>query len=199
VGIFLDPTKGPYDFRYLAVFFGLAACLLPPLTAVMVSAAAANIRGEAFLLRSGRLAYYAGVLLAALLMSLSWLGAMAGLIPFLAVSDLPAGWLGLLAATAAINALLAVALFSLFSALCGRSRELVLPFALVLMGLNDFWLEKIPPDWQRYVSALVPPLSANVSRAMAQQIPALLQSVAYLAVLLGLGGLRFWYREFVRE
>lgn len=183
----------------MALFFGLAACLLPPLTTIMVSATAANIRGETFLLRSGRLAYYAGVLLAALVMSLFWIGAMAGLIPFLKVSALPAGWTGLLGTTVAVNALLTVSLFALFSALCGRSQELVVPIAAVLMSLNTYWLQNIPPEWQQYVGALVPPLSVNVSRGMAVQLPVLLQSGVYLAVLLGLGGLRFWFREFVRE
>lgn len=199
VGIFLDPTKGPYDWSYLALYFGMTACFLPPITTVMVSATAANIRGETFLLRAGRLAYYAGVLVAALLMSLFWMGAMGAVIPFLTVSSLPTGWLALLATTVVVNAVLTVSLCTLFSALCGRSQELVVPIALVLMGLNDSWLEKIDPAWQRYLGALVPPLFANVSRAMAEQLPAVVHSGAYLAVLLGLGGLRFWYREFVRE
>jgi hypothetical protein len=80
---------------------------------------------------------------------------------------------------------------------CGRSQELVVPIAVVLMSLNNYWIQKIQPEWQQYVGALVPPLSTNVSRGMAAQMPVLLQSGAYLAVVLGLGD--FWYREFVRE
>ncbi|MGE5673390.1 MAG: hypothetical protein ACM3XM_05835, partial [Mycobacterium leprae] len=199
LALFYD-TTGRMEWPYVVQMLTVVAALLPALTGSILAFTAAHRRGEVFFLHAGRTTYYLAAYCTGVLAALVWMGLMIGALALARPVDAAAVNWALFAAAAGLNALLAAGLATLFSPLCGGNREVVIGLILLILGLNGSWAERLSVPWLRSFGFLAPPLLANIHAVGGQAAlrPGALQSLIYLAVLLGLGILRFARREFAR-
>jgi hypothetical protein len=196
--IFLDPRQQPYTWSQLVISVTIIAMVISALTTSLLVWRNADQKIDVFLLKTGRVRYFLGVLLAAVFITSFWICIIAFYIYlFLSPNIMVSQLLELVTATALIIITVS-SLFLLFSLLTGNNYESCVAIIILILGLNTPYFINLGEPFH-VIATFLPPLQEIIYAVNNNLNLPLGKSMVYAAVVLAFGLLRFARREFIRS